>query len=250
MHIDEAEESLRQLRIIKRKSFLRAFYNEVYAFFGANIPLGLAGGVLELGSGGGFCKDILPGAIASDLIRLPYLDLTCSARAIPFADGSLSSILLLNVFHHLNNCADFLNEAIRCLAPGGAVVMVEPNNCLWASLIYRNLHHEPFCPTQKAWALPADDDSGRLTIANGALPWIVFCRDRAQFERDYSSLKLALYEPCFPFSYLLSGGLSAPSLLPGAAYRSVRYLEQLFGLDRRAGLFTKIVLRKTRATPF
>ena len=59
--------------------------------------------------------------------------------------------------------------------------MIEPWNNPWAKWVYQNLHHEPFDPNA-GWTLPA---SGPLSGANGALPWILFERDRKKFEQHF-----------------------------------------------------------------
>ena len=244
MEADGVEQSRQHKAIINRKGFLRAFYREIYGFFKEHAePLGTSA-IVELGSGGGFCPEVFPQVICTDLVILPGVSVVCSARNLPFGNESLSAILALNVFHHLNDCEAFLTEASRCLQSGGKILMVEPHNCLWSSLIYKNVHHEPFDEKQCDWKLPGQSDEGRLTIANGALPWIVFFRDRARLDALFPNLRVDLYEPCFPFTYLLSGGLSAPSLLPAVAYPMVRAIEKLLLLDRHLGMFTKIVVTK------
>ena len=56
---------------------------------------------MELGSGGGFLKDIEPSVICSDVLDLPTNDLTFSALDMPFADGELSALFMIDTFHHI-----------------------------------------------------------------------------------------------------------------------------------------------------
>ena len=53
----------------------------------------------------------------------------------------------------------------------------------WSRWIYGRFHHEPFDPQRADWEFPL---SGPLSGANGALPWIIFQRDREQFEREWA----------------------------------------------------------------
>jgi SAM-dependent methyltransferase len=171
--------------------------------------------------------------------------MVADARALPFADGSLRAILMVDVFHHIPEVILFLREAERTLAPGGVIAMWEPWNTPLSGLIYGRLHPEPFEPCAANWSFPA---SGPLSGANGALPWIVFERDQAEFEKKFPRLKMEKFRLDYPFSYLLSGGVSGRALAPGCLLPFVRMLER--GLSRFAkklAMFAFIVLRKTDA---
>ena len=67
-----------------------------------------------------------------------------------------------------------------------------------------------------------------MSGSNQALPWILFERDRDQFNSavpEWSVEDLQLHSP---FSYLISGGVSFRSLLPGKFFRLWREIEDLF----------------------
>ncbi len=64
----------------------------------SEIPL-VHGEVLELGSGGGFLRDVFPNVTTSDVMQIPGVDLQVDARRLPFADGSLRAIVGTNVVH-------------------------------------------------------------------------------------------------------------------------------------------------------
>jgi len=52
------------------------------------------------------------------------------ATALPFEDRRFDVVYFFNVLHHLTRVDDFriaLNEADRCLKPGGTLIMLEPN---------------------------------------------------------------------------------------------------------------------------
>ena len=102
--------------------------------------------------------------------------------------------------------------------------MIEPWRTPWSQWVYTHLHSEPFVHDSE-WAIPR---SGPLSGANGALPWIVFQRDRALFETQYPRWRIRTIEPMMPVSYLLSGGVSMRSLMPGFMYRPIRALERIF----------------------
>ena len=200
------------------------------------------GKVLELGSGDGFLKELLPECICSDVFYCPGNDLVLDARELPFQASSLRAICMVNVFHHIPDVSAFLAEAQRVLAPGAVMVMWEPWNTPWSSFVYRRLQAEPFDPHAPEWNFST---SGPLSGANGALPWIVFERDKARLKHDFPLLRLESLRMDFPFSYLASGGVSLRALLPGAFYRPLRRMEiSLGGWLRYCAMFAMIVLRR------
>jgi SAM-dependent methyltransferase len=242
-NIDEPDTNVLHGKIIKRKKFLREFYNANYSFFkeqSKNLPDGLR---VELGSGGGYIKEFIPNTQTSDVLQIPGLDLYFSATDMPFPDHSLSALYMIDVLHHIPDVELFFKEADRCLKSGGKVIMVEPANTLWGRFIYRNFHHEPFDPNASSWKLPA---GGPMSMANGALPWILFSRDRLQFEMKFPGLFIQTKDYDFPFIYLLSGGVSMRQLLPDCIYGFVRWVERFlfYSFRSKLGMFTKIVLVK------
>ena len=74
--------------------------------------------------------------------------------------------------------------------------------------VYLHLHHEQFEPNAEDWII---ESFGPLSGANGALPWIIFNRDRKIFTNKYPKLKILNIKPIMPISYLLSGGISMRS---------------------------------------
>ena len=132
---------------------------------------------------------------------------------------------MVDVLHHIPDSRTFLREAERCLQPGGNLIMIEPWVSSWSRQIYTRLHHEPFDPEAADWSFPT---AGPLSGANGALPWIIFQRDRSVFETEYPGLRLQAIRPLMPFRYLVSGGVSMRQLMPEATFDLWRKLESPF----------------------
>lgn len=226
MHSLDRPERVELLRrTILAKPALRQLYRQAYERFGALLRRCPADGLaVELGSGGGFVKRVLPEVLTTDVVPYPGLDEVVDARSLPFPAGGLRAVLLLNVFHHIPDVGAFLREVERCLAPGGRALIVDQHVGWLSTPIYRYLHHEPFDPDAARWQFGS---SGPLSSANGALAWIVFRRDRAAFERLVPQLELVDYRPHTPLRYWLAGGLRSWSLLPGWAFGIATAVDRL-----------------------
>ena len=237
--IDSKETLLLHDKIIKRKNILSQIYEGFYHEFKALSKK--PGPLIELGSGAGFLKKIIPHIVTSDVVKGQGIDKVFSATKIPYRAGSISAFYMLNVLHHIKDPEKALSEMQRCLKPGGNIVMVEPYNSFWGRFVYQNFHHEIFDPSS-GWKIKG---KGRLSEANGAMPWIIFVRDRKIFEEKFPLLKIMNVRPHTPFRYLLSGGLSKPQLVPTFLYPSVKYIEKLFSpFNDFLGMFVTIRIQK------
>jgi SAM-dependent methyltransferase len=210
--------------LIQRKPFLRSLYLEHYLEFARALEDAPAGPIIEIGSGGGFVKEVIPQTITTDLHSGPNIDRIMPAEQIDFADGSVAAILMLNVFHHLPNPRAFLREVMRVLKPGGRAVLIEPAHTpLWKRL-YRLFSAEPYDEATREWEFPP---AGRFSGANVPLAWIVFSRDRHIFEREFPALHLRSARNHTAFLYLLSGGIWFHGIVPSWSFRFFRRLERL-----------------------
>lgn len=223
MDVDHPQTTNLRRKLIRNKPFLERIYFEWYQDIEKYIPPG-DGLVVELGSGPGFLKEVVPQAITTDVMPIEGVDLVIPTDGqLPFLDRSLKALVMTDVLHHMNNCRTFFNEASRVTRKGGAIIMIEPWVTPWSRFVYRYLHSEPFRPEAERWELPVQ---GPLSGANGALPWILFCRDRSQFQIEFPEWELKLIKPMMPFVYILSGGISKRSFAPGWIYRFCRRVEQ------------------------
>jgi SAM-dependent methyltransferase len=217
VNIDDPATTAFRRQLIRKKASLRSIYEEWYSLIRESLP---AGKVLEVGSGPGFLDNV----ITSDVFPLPGLDLALDARRLPFRSSSLHAIVLVDVLHHIPEPREFLTESVRVLQTGGRIIMVEPWVSPWSRFIYGNFHHEPFRPDAESWEFPS---GGPLSAANGALPWMIFKRDRDVFAAEFPDLRIITIRPMMPFRYLLSGGLSKPALAPSWIFPLVLRIERL-----------------------
>lgn len=210
---------------IRRKPALRQFYNRAYRTIEEALRKcpeeGLA---LELGSGGGFIKEVIPEMITSDTIAYAGVDRVVDATNMPFEDRSVKLIAMMNVFHHIPDVERFLREAARVLVPRGRLVIIDEHPGFPGELFLKFLHHEGYDAEARDWRF---ESSGPLSSANGALAWMVFQRDRAKFAASFPELMIESYRPHTPFSYWLSGGLKRWTLLPGWGAEPVQRMESM-----------------------
>lgn len=238
---DPATTELRK-QIILSKPFLKAIYDEWYTILVRGLPSG-EGHVLELGSGAGYMARFLPELITSEVFYCSGVRLVADGRRLPFAEGSLRGILMTNVLHHIPNVREFFREALRCLRPGGKILMIEPWVTPWSRFVYTHFHHEPFDPEAPDWSFAAD---GPLSSANGALPWIIFDRDREKFRAEFPGLVVERVCPLMPFRYLVSGGVAMRSLMPGFTHSMWASLERALDAQMsRLGMFAAVSVVKS-----
>ena len=242
MDVDAPQTTELRRQIIRSKSFLVKLYNEWYGTIKENIP-DFPGSVLELGSGAGFMKEVVPEVITSDVV--PYSGIDCvlpSDGSLPFGNRTLKAMVMVDVLHHVSQSRRLLLESSRIVMPGGVMVMIEPWNTPWSHFIYRRFHNEPFCPEAKEWEFA---ESGPLSGANGALPWMIFERDKLIFQAEFPMWKVKKINLIMPFCYLLSGGVSLRALIPGCMFGLCRNFERALGpLGSQMAMFALIVLER------
>jgi len=250
--LDDPATTLLHAEIVQKKPFLKKLYIDFYKQFGkAVLRLGTPHGaesekkvLVELGSGGGFIKEVIDGVTTSDILELPNVDKVFSALDMPFEDTSVDAFFMFDVLHHITNPGAFFKETIRCLKLSGKIVMIEPANTLWARFIYKNFHHELFDP-QAQWEL---EEVGPVSHGNGAMPWIIFSRDRRIFEKEFPQLRIVRMRNHTPLRYLLSGGLTLRQLLPSFTYPLIKATEYILSpINNLLGMFQTIELEKTAA---
>jgi len=213
----------RNLEAWQNKALLRRLYDGFYERIVALLDTNVSGRIVEIGSGIGNLKSHLPNAISTDLFPNPWLDIVCDGYELPFVNGSLSHLILFDVFHHLRAPNAFLREARRALTREGRLILFEPY-ISWSSFpIYVLFHHELV-----AWratidfteALPRPRD---YYAAQGNATRLFFRRERRGWPLGWSVIHAEAFAG---FSYLFSGGFSRPALYPA------RWLPRLERLDR------------------
>nr|MDQ3072708.1 hypothetical protein [Bacteroidota bacterium] len=77
--LDDPKVTEMRMGIILRKPFLRKLYTDWYNIFIKKLKGVPEGKIIEIGSGGGFLKEMLPEVITSDVMPLSCNDMAFSA---------------------------------------------------------------------------------------------------------------------------------------------------------------------------
>jgi SAM-dependent methyltransferase len=215
----------RHRRAWQENPALRALYTGWYEDVRARLPARALGRWVELGSGPGFAREVIPELELSDIVRAPWHDLEVDAEALPFGAGELGALVLFDVLHHLPRPARLLAETVRVLRPGGRLVLCEPYVSALSFPIYRFLHEER-CEL-------GVDPLGDLAISghdpfdgNQAVPSLLLGRYRRQLEQRFPELRVVEVRRLAGPSYPASGGFSRKPLLPMTLWRGLVAIER------------------------
>lgn len=208
------------------KPVLQKIYREFHQLIArqlADVP----GDVVEIGSGIGNIREVIPQCIRTDLYASAGVDQVENAYQLSFADASVSNLILFDVFHHLRYPGEALHEFARVLAPGGRVIVFEPCVSLLGLVVYGPLHPEPLALRRPiTWSAPANwnaADAGYYAAQGNASRIFLghaYANELKSWRRIRCTRLAAL-------SYVASGGYSGPQLYPDALYPLVRALDRI-----------------------
>jgi len=229
---------------IRKNPLLYEIYLDVYRRLLAELPPADFPRLLEIGSGGGFFKELAPHAITSECVPVDGIERVVDAGRLgdAFDEGCLDAISAFDVFHHLPQPIDFLRGATRALRSGGRIAMVEPWFTPLGQWLWRLVHHEPYLNDPDEWRIVGN---GRLAGANSRLPTSVFRDSDARFAREFPDLRIVKREPIHKWLYLLSGGLTFNTHVPTFIAKRLVDLDARVRLGNdAAGVFALIVVER------
>jgi SAM-dependent methyltransferase len=232
-----AETLLDHERAWNERPLLRRIYGEWFDLIATKLA-SVPGETVEIGSGIGRLRDHVSGLVTSDVEPTPWADRVVDAESLPYGDGELANLVLVDVYHHLPRPAAFLDEARRALAPGGRVVMLEPYCSPLSSLAYR-LHHERLELDADGFA---ESESTDPLDANLAQTTLAFFRQRDEYARRWPELPIVEERLLSLLVYPLSGGFTRRPLLPAGLFGPLTALERALSPIVRFAAFRCLVV--------
>lgn len=228
MGIDLHQEFInKNIEYWNRKPLLQILYGDFYRLIAKNLSNLPDAKVVELGSGLGNIKEFIPHCLRTDLFPNPWIDQVENAYRLSFADGSVSDLIMTDVFHHLRYPGTALKEFHRVLQKGGRVIMLEPAVSLLGLIVYGLMHSEPIAWRRPIeWQSPpgwsaedidyyaAQGNATRIFVGNG------FRAKLANWKKIQTIRLSAL-------AYAASGGYSGPQLYPKSILLLIKGLEKV-----------------------
>jgi SAM-dependent methyltransferase len=203
--------------IWQRKPLIRQVYQDFYWLIKGCLVEDLNSCTIELGSGFSGLKTIYSECVATDLFLTPWVDSVENAYQLSFAENSVRNVVMVDVFHHLEFPGDALKECFRVLAPGGRLLLLEPDLSCLGWLVYGLFHHEPLgLWNEIRWHRNASDsDCLRYYAAQANAHRIFLGREHGNELMGWSIVKT---QRLAALSYVLSGGFRKRQLYPTVAY--------------------------------
>lgn len=209
------------------KPLLRSIYRDFYRRIADAALPPSAGLVVELGSGIGGIRDVLPHCIRTDLFQNPHIDQVENAYALSFKDQTVGTLILFDVFHHLQYPGAAFREFERVLVPGGRVIIFDPCVSLLGLLVYGALHHEPLglrAPITWDPRTTWKPDEHSYYAAQGNAYRVFFGSERHHITDAWEVVSRARLSA---LSYVLSGGYSRPQMYPSSLYPVMRLVDRV-----------------------
>jgi SAM-dependent methyltransferase len=224
--LDHKKIDYKNRKIYKNKDLIKIIYNNYYKNIKKNIYLSDKKKILELGSGGGNIKKVIKECITSDQFKNENIDRIENIYNINFKKNSISNIILIDVFHHLQFPGLALKEIHRVLIKNGIIIMVEPAMGFIPRIIYKIFHYEPNGFNLKInWNnTPKKIPSLNQYFAAQSLPWRAFFLKELNLRSKY---KIKLIKPFSDFAFLLSGGYSYKAFYPKFLYSLIKLIDKI-----------------------
>lgn len=241
MGIDPHQDVIEKNRQLwTRKPVLQRSYKELFRLASMHLSQLAKPTIVELGSGMGHIREVIPDVIRTELFSLPWIDRIENAYKLSFEDESVSDLISTDVFHHLKYPGTALIEFHRVLRKGGRVILLEPCMSLLGLLVYGVFHKEPIALRNEIqWLAPVGWSPENLEYhaAQGNATRIFLGN---QYRSNLTAWKNIKTIRLSALAYAASGGYSGPQLYPTGMYSFVKSLEKV--LDWFPSLFATRLL--------
>jgi len=171
--------------------------------------------IIEVGAGAGFSPLYLSQRpVLTDAVDNPWIEKFVDATNMAIETGSVDVLIASHNIHHFYSPYKFFKECERVLKDDGVILIQEINTSLLMRALLRIMRHE-------GWSYDVNvfneheivNDKADLWSANCAVPELLF-NDISAFEREFTSLKIELNEPCECLIFPISGGVISKAKMP------------------------------------
>lgn len=215
----------------EKKTLLQKVYYDFYNLIKNSLDFSVKGSIVELGSGIGKIKDIIPDCITTDIFHNPWVDRVENAYKLNFQDKSVSNLILFDVFHHLEFPGNAFDEFHRVLNDNGRIIIFDPCMSTLGLITYGLLHHEPINIFKEisvyAKGKKEIEESGYYASQGNA--YRIF-QNRKKYQALLSKWNVIKYKKYSAITYLASGGYSKPQLYPTSFYSFMKKMDSLYNL--------------------
>ena len=211
----------------RRKPLLQKIYRDFYREIAGELRSDLPGVTVEIGSGIGNLKTVVPGALATDIFPNPWLDRIENAYAMSFEDGAVANLILFDVWHHLEFPGTALAEFQRVLVPQGRLIIFDPAMGLLGRIVHGLFHHEALALKDEIrWHAPAGFSPDKMSYyaAQGNAHRIFFSGEGASELDGWRTIRRS---PFAGIPYVASGGFRGPQLFPGSLLPVMRAVDRV-----------------------
>jgi SAM-dependent methyltransferase len=245
--IDEHQRQIEEnLRYWEAKPVLREIYRDFHRFL-ARYLSDVPGETVEIGSGIGNIKEVIPHCVRTDIFPNPWNDRQENIYRLSMADCSVANLILFDVFHHLEYPLDALDECRRVLHAGGRLLVFDHAMSAAGFLFSKFVHHER-AGFLKSYKLRVDGSS-RLDAPR-------YYADHANARRIFEQRFEELLQPTWrrvavvklpAIKWVLSGGYRGPSLLSPLVSSGASFAERVLSfMPRLFSLRLLVVLQKAK----
>lgn len=214
----------------EKKPVLRRIYAEFYEKIAAHLKRAPQEVTVEIGSGIGNLKSVVPDCIRTDMFDNPWLDQVENAYHLSFADSSVDNLVLFDVWHHLQYPGTVLSEFYRVLKPNGRVIIFDPDMSLLGLVAYGLFHHEPLgLKKEISWDMPASTNFTELAYyaAQGNANRVFVGKEKENLPRNWNQIHA---QRMASLAYVASGGYSKPQLYPSILYPFLKAVDKACSL--------------------
>jgi len=218
------------LKYWQSKPILQKIYKQFYLQLASYINLNKTGKIVELGSGIGNMKSVVPQCISTDIFPNPWLDQVENAYQLSFTNGEVSHLILFDVFHHLEFPGTAFDEFDRVLNQGGRVILIEPCISWLGRIVYGLLHHEPIgYKDDITWKAHSkfDPANNSYYAAQGNATRIFVKKESLNHLTNWKIVEIKRFSA---LAYVGSGGYSKPQMYPNFMYGMIKGIEKICDL--------------------